>query len=138
MARTASRYVEPLSDDEREMLRYLADEGETARIRRRAHAILLSDAGKSVNEIASIFEVQRNTVTRWLDGWAKCGPAGLGDAPRPGAPPSLTPEQTRKAVELIEENPEFPNQVLHEIDKLTGKKISRSTLRRIARRANLR
>jgi hypothetical protein len=50
----------------------------------------------------------------------------------------LTPEQTRKAVELIEENPEFPNQVLHEIDKLTGKKISRSTLRRIARRANLR
>jgi transposase len=107
-------------------------------LRRRAHAILLRDAGKSVNEIASIFEVRRNTVTSWVDRWAESGPAGLGDAARPGAPPSLTPAQTRKAVKLIKKKPESPNQVLNEIKKLTGKKISRSTLRRIARRAGLR
>ena len=61
MPRTATRFVEPLDDADREVLQYLMDNGETARIRRRAHAILLSNAEKSVNEIPTYF---KSIVTR--------------------------------------------------------------------------
>ena len=66
MARTPSRFVAPLTAEEEEMLRCLRDQGETARIRKRAHAILLSAAGQSINELAKTFEVTRDTVRNWL------------------------------------------------------------------------
>ena len=69
MGRTASRFVNPLGDEEREILRYLEDHAQTPRIRHRAHAILLSDSGKSVNEIAGIFETTRESVCSWLTRW---------------------------------------------------------------------
>ena len=133
-----SRYVEPLREEDREVLNHLQDHGETSRIRRRAHAILLSDSGKSVNELADIFDVKRNTVSSWLDRWEAEGLQGLGDAPRSGAPSKLTKSETKKVVKLIKKHPHAPRQVLGEISKGIGKTISRSTLRRIARRFGLR
>ncbi len=97
MARTPSRFVSPLGDEEREILGYLKDHGETPRIRRRAHAILLSDSGKSVNEIAEIFETTRVTVCSWFARWEKSGPRGLADGARSGAPPKLTKPEKKKS-----------------------------------------
>lgn len=133
-----SRYVQPLAEKDREVLSYLRDHGETPRIRRRAHAILLSDSGKSVSELAEIFGVRRNTVSSWLDRWEAEGLQGLGDAPRSGAPSKLTKAEIKKVVKLIKKHPHAPRQVLGEISKRIGKTISRSTLRRIARRFGLR
>lgn len=133
-----SRYVEPLAEEDREVLSYLRDHGETPRIRQRAHAILLSDSGKSVNELSEIFEVRRNTAASWLDRWETEGVQGIGDAQRSGAPPKLTKSETKRVVKIIKKNPRNPRQVLAEISKRIGKTISRSTLRRIARRFDLR
>lgn len=137
MPRTATRFVEPLDDADREVLQYLMDNGETARIRRRAHAILLSDAEKSVNEIADIFQVDRDTVTSWIDRWQESGPGGLGDLPRSGAPPKLDESEQQQAVEFLQEHPHSPKLVLRRIEKETGKTISGDTLRRLARKANM-
>jgi transposase len=133
-----SRYVESLTEEDREVLRHLQDHGETPRIRRRAHAILLSDSGKSVSELAEIFGVRRNTVSSWLERWEAEGLQGLGDASRSGAPSILTKSEIKKVVKLIKKHPHAPRQVLGEISKRIGKTISRSTLRRIARRFGLR
>lgn len=133
-----SRFVEPLAEEDREILNYLRDHGETPRIRQRAHAILLSDSGKSVNEVADIFEVRRNTVSSWIDRWELEGVEGIADAQRSGAPPKLTDSEIKQVVKIIKKNPRNPRQVLAEISRVTGKIISRSTLRRIARRFNLR
>ena len=138
MARTPSRYVEPLAEEDREVLSYLRDHGETRRIRQRAHAILLSDSGKSVNELAEIFDVGRNTRSSWLDRWEADGVLGMGDAQRTGAPPRLTKSEVKLVVKLIKKYPHAPRQVLAEVLKKIGKTISRSTLRRIARRFGLR
>ena len=51
MARRPSRFVSPLTEEEKDILEYLVEQGETPRIRRRAHAIVLSGLGKTVNEI---------------------------------------------------------------------------------------
>lgn len=137
MARTPSRYVE-LKDDDREALSLLRDHGETSRIRRRAQAILLSAAGKSINELAEIFEVSRDTIGSWLDRWETEGIQGLRDAPRSGAPPKLTESELEEVLEFLKKYPHSPKQVLREISERFGKTIAPSTLRRIARRARLR
>lgn len=138
MARKASRFVEPVTPDDREMLEYLRDHGETARIRRRAHAILLSASGKSVDEIVEIFDTTRVTVCAWFQRWEKDGPAGLGDECRPGGPPILTEDEQKRVLELLKEYPTRPKKVLELIKETIGKCISSRTLRRIARSGNLR
>lgn len=138
MARTPTKFVRPLTDEEREILKYLVDHGETPRIRRRAHAVLLSDSGKALNEIAEIFETTRVTVTLWINNWEQLGPRGLADKVRSGAPPKLNEEETDKVLELLREQPHSPKIVLNEIPKVIDKTISRSTLRRIARSSGLR
>ena len=138
MGRTPSRFVSPLSDEDREILGYIRDHGETPRIRRRAHAILLSDSGKSVNEIAEIFETTRESVCSWLARWEDSGPQGLADGARSGAPPKLTKSERKKVVKLVKKYPHSPKQVLNEIPRVIGKTISQTTLRRIARASGLR
>lgn len=138
MSSKAWRFVKALDDNDREVSKHLKDHGENRRIRQRAHAVLLSDSGKSVNEIAEIFDVHRHTVENWLSDWEKFGPAGLADEPRPGAPPKLTDAEKEMAIELLKKNPRSIKQVLNEIKKATGKEISSDTLRRIAKAANLR
>ena len=138
MARTPSRFVDPLAAEDEEALRLLRDRGETARIRKRAHAILLSAAGQSINEIAKTFEVRRNTVRDWLVRWARDGVRGTADAPRSGRPPILSEEEQRLAVQLLKNEPRCMKTVLHELHATTGKTISAVTLRRIARGSHLR
>ncbi len=135
--RKPTRFVKELTAEDREILRHLRDEGQTRRIRQRAHAVLLSEKGHSVNQLAATFEVARDTVRDWLDNWERNGVEGLDDKPRTGKPPTLTPEEQEKAVELLNDNPRSIEFVLQEIERLMNKKISANTLRRIARRAHL-
>jgi len=138
MSRMASRFVKGLTAEDQEVLRYLRDEGETRRIRQRAHAVLLSHSGKTVNELAATFEVNRDTVRDWFKSWERDGVKGLADKARTGKPPILTPVEQAQAVELLKANPRSTKQVLHEIKANMGKTISAVTLRRIARRSELR
>lgn len=138
MARKPTRFVKALTEEEKEILAYLRDYGETPRIRRRAHAVLLSAAGKPVNEIAEIFDTTRETVSSWLKRWEAEGPLGLGDKPRSGRPPTLSKEEREQAVGFIREYPNSPKTVLEKIKEATGKTVSARTLRRIARGAKLR
>ena len=54
--------------------------------RMRAHAILLSNTGFEVQELAEIFSTCRQTTATWLKSWNKEGMAGLEDKPRSGRP----------------------------------------------------
>jgi len=137
MPRTATRFVAALSDEERDRLRSLKDFDPARRIRQRAQAILLSDAGKTVNEIADIFDVDRDTVCSWLKRWETEGSVGLEDQPRSGAPPILDESEQQRALEILLEHPHSPKLVLRQIEKEIGKTISRDTLRRLARKSNL-
>ena len=59
------------------------------RVRDRAHAIFLSSQGMKIEEIASIFSVDRDTISEWLNRWESQGVDGLYGRPHPGRPPSL-------------------------------------------------
>jgi transposase len=77
----------------------------------RARIILLAEAGLGVTAAAQQLGVWRKTVSAWRRRWL-ASPAGapvaerLCDAPRPGAPASITPEQVCAIVALACEPPE--------------------------------
>jgi transposase len=137
MSRPASRFVEKLSKQQIHELKKLKDHGGTPRIRHRAHAILLSHQRTSIVELAKTFQTNRLTISQWLDRWDADCLEGLADKPRPGSPPKLTEPEQAQALDLLRQTPHNPAAVLSQIKQETGKQISRSTLKRMAKKAGL-
>lgn len=77
--------------DERQTadLRELHKNGKSHRERQRAQAVLLNARGISLDELAFIFECDRDTVSGWLDLWQEGGLPALADAPKRGRPLKL-------------------------------------------------
>lgn len=80
------RYVVELSEAERVQLLALVKKGRAkARTVNRAHAFLLSDEGKTDQEIAEALQISPGTVRNWRKHLAEEGlEAALDDRPRPG------------------------------------------------------
>ncbi len=84
----AMRYVENLSIEKKNTLFELMRTSKSYKVRKRAHAILLSSKKYKIDQLASIFDVDRDTIADWLGRWEKDGVLGLQDATRPGRPTS--------------------------------------------------
>ena len=93
------KYVREVGTLEVEELERLHRESVSHRERQRAQAVLLSRRGYSREVIADICGVQRDTVSAWLDRFARHGLEGLRDAPKSGRPSRLSAE----AKEMISE-----------------------------------
>ena len=106
-------------------------------LRCRAHAVLLSAAGHSLEQLCEVFRVSRPTATAWVERWNTRRLDGLEDAPRAPRPGVLDEDETLVAIELLVDHPRQPKRVLDELERRTGKRPSRRTLRRIARGAGL-
>src|SRR5512139_1279516 len=74
-----------LTEIQRAELRRLARQA-IGRVSERVHFVLLSDQGKSVPEIASLFGYSAETVYTWLERYQQAGTEGLLDPPRSGRP----------------------------------------------------
>jgi transposase len=61
-------------------------QGEKPTLRRRAHAILLSNLGYSIDQISDILAVRRGTVSIWLNAWKADGLSRLTDKAHAGRP----------------------------------------------------
>ena len=103
-------------------------------VRVRAHAILLSNHRIRIQNIAKIYEVTRQTVSNWIEHWEDFDIVGLYDHPRSGCPPKLNFFEKKTVKALIEKTPNSPKVLLSKLFKTIGKSISRSTLRRIAKK----
>jgi len=133
--KTPTNFVNELSEEQREELRQLMNTG-NEHVRRRAHAVLLSSRGYSVDQIAHIYEVDRDTVSNWLDRWKDDGTGGLNDQEGRGRKPILNEKEQKQAIEIVEKDPRSTNRSLSKIEKKTGKKISRDTLKRLLKKGS--
>lgn len=134
----ATKFVSALSPDQLQHLEDLAERDAVRRVRMRAHSILLSSRGSSIDEIARIYRVHLDTVSSWIDNFEHLGVDGLRDKPRSGGPPKLNEEAKEVVKKLLKMHPNAPKMVLALLNEKTGKIISRSTLRRVAKGAGLR
>jgi predicted ArsR family transcriptional regulator len=92
-----TKFVIKLSEQQREELRELMKTS-NEQVRRRTHAVLLSSRGYSVDRIADIYEVDRDTVSRWLDHWEDDSSTGLHDQQGRGRKPILTEKEQKLAI----------------------------------------
>ncbi len=127
------KYVSPLSDKEKLRLRQLIKNDSSFRVRQRAHAILLSDSGDHVQQIARMYHADRNSVSSWIDAWEQHGIQGVYDQPRGGRPVKLPEEEKQLALDVLTQFPRRPTLVIKQLMELSGKLISQSTLKRLAK-----
>ena len=132
------RYVQPLTDEQRALLEKTMQEDIAFRARSRAHSLLLSAGGTPIQIIAKTYQVHRITVSAWIKKWEQHGAQSLHDHPRSGRPPKLTPDEQALAQHYIKEAPRSLKQVVERLANKTEKRLSLSSLKRLAKRARLR
>ena len=105
--------------------------------RTRAHAVLLSVDGYKLKQLSEIFDVCRQTASKWLHSWTDDGICGLLDEPRSGRPCKLDTNQKMEAIEMVKQSPRSLKTVLQQLFEKFDLKLSYSTLKRICREARL-
>lgn len=130
-----TKFVLKLNEDQIQQLKQLWQTGSSTRIRQRAHSILLSSKGYSIDEIVDILEVHRNSVSSWIQAWERAGISELSDKPRSGAPSQLKENDMKRLRQLVTEYPQSPKTILAKFAKATNKTISMSTLRRVVKQS---
>jgi transposase len=130
------RYIN-LDEAERKALRHAYKTGKSAPFRERSHAILLSDEGKSISELCSLFHVLPNAITNWFNRWEKSKIEGLKTVPGQGRPLTIKLDDeplvsTIKA--KIEANPKKLDTILAELAVNSSLLMSRRTLKRFLKK----
>ena len=99
------RYINNLEEEMIKELEKINKEAKAYKSRNRAKSILLSNRGKSVKEIANIFECEIRTIYRWFDRFEKEKIEGLFELKGRGRKAKLTIEKDEKKVkEYIKKN----------------------------------
>jgi len=135
--KTPTKFVKPLTEEQRKELKEIMKSQCSQRKRMRAHVVLLSERRYSINQIADIYQVDRDRVSEWINWWNEYGFEGLGDDERGGRPPLLKENEREKAVELVKEEPRSIRQGLQKLSLEIGKVISRETLKEVLRSSGL-
>ena len=108
------------------------------RARSRAHSLLLRAQGTTIKDIAKTYKVHRVTVSAWMPHWEHHGAQSLHDQPRSGRPTILTPEEQDSALHSMKEEPCSLKGVAERFVATTAKRLSVSSLKRLAQKARLR
>ena len=132
------RFIPHLSEFSKETLIEMHQKHPKRRARMRAHIILLSTEKYTIEKIAEIYHIQRDTVSICLTKWETNGLIGLLDKPRSGRPRLLTPEEEDRALEFIEKDQRNSKKAQSLLQKETGKEISEWTFKRTLKRSGLR
>ena len=83
------RFIEKVNPITLNKLKNLYDKGKDARQIKRAHSIILSTKGFSIEQISNIIGVDRDSVSNWFTRWEKGGLEALSDLSKSGRPPIL-------------------------------------------------
>lgn len=130
-------YVDSLTNVEKNSLQKIIKKHLSAWTRIRATAVLLSDQRIPLQSIAHISGVCRQTASIWLNNWKKQGVEGLIDNPRSGRPSKLLSSQETEVIAMVGKTPRSLKQVLAEIEKRWSIRLTKSTLKRLCKKANL-
>lgn len=88
----------------------------------RAHSILLSARHFSIDQIAAIYEVDRDRVSQWLEWWSEFEFDGLEDDARAGRPPKLSADEQQQVLAIVGEEPRSTRRAVSEIAARIKKK----------------
>lgn len=99
------KFVSPLNEATSKELRRIVHDDHSAVRRERAHAVLLSDKGFSLTDLAHIFDRDRDTVSSWLTRWEERAYDGLSDEARAGRPPKTNAKEDQQILRTVKKTP---------------------------------
>ena len=102
------RYV-TLKAEELEALEKLQKNSTDNTVRKRSHCLLLSHKRRTITDLSGIFDVNRRTIERWLDSWAKNGLNSLPIQPGRGVKTRLKGLESVIEKQLKEHNRNLKN-----------------------------
>lgn len=102
------RYV-TLKTEEVEALEKLQKNSTDNTVRKRSHCLLLSHQRRTITDLSGIFDVNRRTIERWLDSWAKTDFDSLPIQPGRGVKTKLKGLESVISVQLKEHNRNLKN-----------------------------
>jgi transposase len=132
------RYVRPLTEPQRALWESTMKHAASHRARMRAHGLLLSSEGITINAIAQIYHVDRDTGSTWIKKWEKHGTKSLHDQPLSGSPTTWNTTAKELAKQSIKEAPRSLKHVAERLAQKTAKRLSLSSWKRLAKKARLR
>lgn len=97
--------------------------GPTPYLRERAHAVLLSNRGYSLAQIADVFDTQYQTISHWIDQWEDYGIRGLYKSHGGGATATFSPEEVERFKELVKDEPRRIGHAKAVLEEETKKKL---------------
>ncbi|MGD1895086.1 MAG: transposase [Cyclobacteriaceae bacterium] len=113
--------------------------GKSHLFRRKCQCILLSNEGRTVSELAELFEVSPISIYNWLNRWESDGIEGLQLKPGRGRPAKLrtdNQQQVKIVKTLVENEPKNLNRVVGQVQSRLGVEISKKTLQRFLKSLN--
>jgi len=111
------KFVSEQSSEHRDELKQLMKSSSSFRVRQRAHAILLSAKGYSIDQLADIFDADRDTISIWVDTYIAHGAGGLHDAAKSGRPRAVDTPTAAKIVKQVTHAPQQIRQTLSALKK---------------------
>jgi transposase len=129
------KYVLPLNEAEIHTLSDMQRYHPSRRARMRAHSLLLSHHGLSIPQIARIYQVDRRSVSSWIDRWQTHGLVGLYDHPGAGRRPTLSADEQQKVRHYLQQSPKNLKQVVQQLEQDTTKRVSTKTIKRLIKKS---
>jgi transposase len=130
------KFVGKLIEAERLTLTDCMQYHDNNKCRIRAHVVLLSARGYKINEIADIYQLDRDTISVWLDSWEKEGIVFIYDIPKTGRPNKLTEEERKRVIEAVAEDPRSIKRTIGIVKDEFDKEVSADTIKRILKGCN--
>jgi transposase len=98
------------------------------------HSLLLSHQGFSIPDIARFYQVDRRSVSTWIDRWQTRGLVGLSDKPGSGRRPLLNDEEQQKVHDYLQQYPKDLKKVVQALEQETAKRVSTKTIKRLIKK----
>lgn len=132
------KYVTPLSDFEWLTLKEMYKNAPIHRLRQRAHILLMSHQKMQIKEIALAVGLDRDTISSTFDAWTNRGLGALYDNQRSGRPKIFNESDEALILLKLSANPRCLKALAADIEKMTGKRASTETIKRIIKKKDFR
>jgi len=129
------RYV-TLKTDEIEALEKLHKNSTNNMVRKRSQCLLLSHQRRTITDLSGIFDVNRRTIERWLDSWAKSGVGSLTIQPGSGVKTRLKGLENVLSAQLETHSRNLKNVLLH-LEEKHNIRICKKTLKNFLKNTGL-
>ena len=128
------KYVAPLRDDDIQTLHDMHRYHPARRARMRAHSLLLSHQGCSIPAMARFYQVDRRSVSTWMDRWQTRGLVGVSDKPGSGRRPLLNDAAQQTVHDSLQQYPKDLKKVVPALEQETAKRVSTKTIKRLIKK----